>query len=509
MKIHINDSRLECTRFKAWLFIILFAGGLILTGHAKENKMNDVTIGDAIEDELMFDRVVNLNNIDIKVTDGILELTGSVDNILAKEHTTRVAQTVKGVRSVINRIEVKPSLSRSDTDIRSDVKRALAMDSVTEAYEVNVAVKDGAVTLTGTVDSWQEKQMAETVAKGVKGVTKVKNNLQIIYKSGRLDQEIKPEIESRLRWDMFIDDSLINVTVDNGKVTLSGTVGSAGEKVRAAVNAWVSGVKSVDDSQLQVSRWARDDDLREDKYVTRKDDAIKKAIEDAFVYDPRVLSFNVKIEVDKGYVTLRGTVDNLRAKAAAESVARDTVGVIKVTNRLKVRSPEPITDDKIAQQIRDALLVNPYTESYEISVKVKDGVVTLTGTVDSYLEKAEAEYVASGVKGVSKVKNKLDVFYIKYPFTYSPYTYPYYPFTYHWHPYAPSYSDKTDVEIKLDIQDELWWSPFVDADQVDVEVVNGVATLTGTVDSWSEWQAAQENAYEGGAIWVYNNLEVQ
>ena len=72
----------------------------------------------------------------------------------------------------------------------------------------------------------------------------------------------------------------------------------------------------------------------------------------------------------------------------------------------------------------------------------------------------------------------------------------------------PTFSTKTDVEIKFDIQDELWWSPSVDADQMNIEVVNGTATLTGQVDSWSEWQAAKENAYEGGATWVHNKLEV-
>ena len=496
-------------RLKIWLSTLLIVGGLTLTIHATDNKTTDKTIGDAIEDELVFDRVVNLNNIDIEVTDGIVELSGKVDNILAKEHAGRVARTVKGVRSVNNTITVKPSTSRSDGDIQSNVKNALAMDPVTESYEVDIAVSNGTVTLTGVVDSWQEKQMSETVAKGVKGVVDVKNDIQIEYKIERMDREIKPEIEARLRWDVFIDDTLIEVAVNEGTVSLSGTVGSAIEKNRAASHAWVSGVSSVDDSGLQVSRWARDKDLRQDKYVSKSDDEIKQAIEDDYVYDSRMLSFNIKTEVDKGHVTLRGTVDNLRAKQAAEQVARDTVGVSKVTNRLKVRSSQPIEDNDIVQKIRDELLVNPYTESYEIFVKVKDGVVTLTGTVDSYLEKAEAEYVASGVKGVNDVKNKLDVFYISDPITYSPYVYPYYPFVYHWHLHVPTLSDKTDVEIKFDIQDELWWSPFTDADEIDVEVVNGVATLTGKVDSWSEWQAAKENAYEGGANWVHNKLEVQ
>jgi osmotically-inducible protein OsmY len=62
--------------------------------------------------------------------------------------------------------------------------------------------------------------------------------------------------------------------------------------------------------------------------------------------------------------------------------------------------------------------------------------------------------------------------------------------------------------LQQEIEDELWWSPFVDANEVKVEVENGVATLTGAVDTWSERNAAAENALEAGAIQVRNRLDV-
>ena len=55
----------------------------------------------------------------------------------------------------------------------------------------------------------------------------------------------------------------------------------------------------------------------------------------------------------------------------------------------------------------------------------------------------------------------------------------------------------------------MWWSPFVDEDEVNVEVEDGVATLTGTVDHWGEWKAAEDNAFDGGAWKVRNKLEVR
>ena len=66
----------------------------------------------------------------------------------------------------------------------------------------------------------------------------------------------------------------------------------------------------------------------------------------------------------------------------------------------------------------------------------------------------------------------------------------------------------SDAEIKEEINDELFWSPFVDADDVTVTVDQGTATLSGVVDSRSEYLSAEENAYEGGAVFVDNDLIV-
>ena len=75
--------------------------------------------------------------------------------------------------------------------------------------------------------------------------------------------------------------------------------------------------------------------------------------------------------------------------------------------------------------------------------------------------------------------------------------------------YTPSHTLRADAEIKQDIEDQIFWSPFVDSDTVEVSVDDGEAQLTGTVDSWSERAAATENAFEGGAMWVDNDLIVQ
>jgi osmotically-inducible protein OsmY len=129
--------------------------------------------------------------------------------------------------------------------------------------------------------------------------------------------------------------------------------------------------------------------------------------------------------------------------------------------------------------------------------------------VDSFYEKARAEDLASEVRGVYAVNNHLIVNKSWDPFVYKPYVDDSYIYDYDWYTYQPNVTSwKNDQEIADNIESELFWSPFVDSDQVTVTVDDGKATLTGTVDSWSEYDAASQNALEGGAVVVDNELRI-
>lgn len=486
-------------------------GAMLLAGpvFALETNVTDKNICAAVEDCIFFDKAVPYDRVDVTCSDGIVTLTGETNNILAKQRASRLSETVKGVRAVVNRIEIKPSADRSAADIRKDVEAALLADPATDSYEITTRADDkGHVTLTGTVESWQEKQLTEKVAMGVRGVTGITDNVRVNYTTDRPDHEIKPEIEEALEWNTLVDHALIDVAVDEGKVRLTGTVGSAAEKRQARWDAWVAGVTDVDDTGLKVRSWARDEEQRKTQYVAKSESAIRDAVNDANLYDPRVNSFNVTPSVTGAAVTLRGTVDNVKAKHAAGENARNTVGVARVVNRLKVRPAMARTDEQIESAVRSTLLRDPYVDRYEINVNVVDGTAYLSGTVDSYFEKAQAEDAASRVNGVGDVSNALVVTDTTWPIVYDPYVYDWYVYDYGWYDYAPTYTVKPDRDICEAIESELWWSPFVDSDEVNVDVAEGVATLTGTVDSWSERRAAAENALEGGAIAVNNDLVV-
>ncbi len=474
-----------------------------------DGRPSDTEITAAVDGEFIYDSVVPFNEIDVMTAAGIVTLSGECKTLLAKERAEAIAESTRGVRSVVNLVTVKPVV-RDNEEIRRDVKEGLLNDAATESYEVQVEVDNGTVTLAGTVDSWQEKELVSSVTKGIKGVAGVQNNLLVAYETERLDTEIQRDVEAVLARDIWVDDLLVDADVSDGVVTLSGTVGSVAEKRRAFSDAWVTGVVSVDDEKLSVEPWAKDEMRKERKAPVKTDGSIEVAVKDSLLYDPRVLSFNPEIEVTNGVVTLTGVVNNLKAKRAAEQDARNTVGVWRVKNHLKIRSEVQPDDSTITANIRKAFIRDPYLDRYEIGVSSIDGMVYLDGTVDSYFEKGHAEDLASVIKGVTGVNNNITVSFPQITHYDLPFDM-YYAMSYHRIPLDPeAWPFASDGELKDRIEDELFWSPFVDSDEVDVTVSNGIATLRGAVDDGvSEYNAAEENAWEAGPRNVINKLVIE
>lgn len=469
--------------------------------------LTDQGITDAIEHEIIFDPAVSLNDLTIHTQNGIVTLSGSTDNLLARERAARLAETVKGVRSVVNEIDVEPYWGQMDWEIENNAEQALGYNLTTESYEVNVDVKNNTATLTGAVESWPEKRLSEKVVKSVRGVAKVVNMIEVEYDRQRTETEILNDVASTLKWNALVDAETINVEVEDSTVHLSGVVGSAAEKRQAIENAYVAGVTAVDAEDLSVIDWAKDPMQRDKGFVPKSESAVEAAISDALAFDPRVSRYSINVEVNDHTAVLRGTVDHLAARRAAAETAGNTVGVREVKNRIKVRPSTP-TDAQIEENIEDALVRNPVVERFDIRVNVENGSAYLTGTVDSYYEKGQADQVAASAYGVTDVVNGLVVDGDE-PLYYDPYVYDNDPYAYDWYDYSPPRSFKRDADIREDAREQMVWSPFVDAEEVKIQVEDDVAILTGTVDSWLEKRKATENAYEGGAAWVENELVVK
>jgi len=445
------------------------------------------------------------NDVDVKVNKGTVTLTGKVNDLRQKEVAERLATTVRGVQKIRNKIEIQRSESVSESELTDRVNRALLINTATESFEIDVKANDqGKVTLEGDVESYAERWLARDVAAGVHGVTEVANNIEVDYEVDRLASEIRQDIVSTLKMDALINASEIDVRVDGNTANLTGQVRSLAELYRAQTSAYVAGVTDVDVDGLTVNP----SQTPFSDVMSLSSDDIETAIQTNLILDPQVDHENVMMTVYEGRATLTGSVTSLSAKRSAEQAARETTGVRRVFNYLRVAPDQQPDDNQIERQITQTLANNSTVESYEIDAQVEDGTVKLHGEVDSHLEKWEAAEAVSSINGVREVKNRIDVDDNTTWVYYDPYTYP---------GLMPGEMDRpqnetttpTDSELREDIQSELFWSPFVDSDDVDVQVTAGVATLTGTVEDYSELRDATTNAYEGGALAVDNDLKIE
>ena len=478
-------------------------------------QITDRGITSAVEAAFILEKGVTRSEVDVSTSQGIVTISGSVDNILAKERAVKIAETIRGVLGVIDRIAVTAML-RPDEDVRKDILAALKQDPATESYHVMVSVQDGIATLTGSVGSYAERQLTVLVAEGVKGIKEVRSDVTINYSGKRTDSEIAADVKALLEWDVWINGNRISASVKDGKVALMGTLGSAISKSRAVADAWVIGVTSVDDSGLKIEPWARKSARREPQYaLSRSDGDLKRAVEAGLRLDPRVSLFSPGVTVEGGVVTLEGTVGNLKAKASAEQDARSMLGVWRVDNRLKVRLNDRNSNAETEKQLKAALSWDAVLDGSRIDVAVINRSAYLSGTLDSSIQKAEAQDVASRTKGVLLVRNHLK---IEPESSNVQYDWPYYSY-YDW-PFfdQPPYSMSStigpepylsDGQIKKNIEDALLWSPFVDRDDVKVNVHGGVVTLNGTVGTWIGWGEADKDAHKSGAAEVLNQVKVK
>lgn len=472
---------------------------LEITAPATEYVADD-DITAALELLYITQKGLSAHLIDVATQEGIVKLTGITDNLLARERAEDIALALRGVRGVVNEILIStPDVP--DAELKASVVNAL-LDPVTRDYSITVGAADGVIILTGTVRTWAEKKLVLRVVRGVRGVRRLDaGDLFISWDETQdSDQEISTHIRELLDWDIRVNAALVKVRTQNRTVYLSGTVGTAAERVHVEVMAYQAGAKHVDSSKLDVRYWAANHDLRGSKYAPRTDEAIADAVRAAFRFDPRVLAYQPLIMVHNGIVTLSGTVSNLRAKLEAERDARHIVGVWDVLNLLKVRAPFFIPDLQIERAILEALARDPYVGLSGFSAYVRNGKASLYGQVSSHFEQEQAGNVAAGVNGVAEVANWVTV-----PDS-PPFDTDHTDYTYSGN--IPLSRPNSDFALAERVRSRLFWSATLHNQDIKVRVENGQAILTGRVDTWLDRAQAENAAYYAGARAVKDNLEV-
>ncbi len=212
------------------------------------------------------------------------------------------------------------------------------------------------------------------------------------------DRELREAVEQALDWEPIINAKGIGVSVKDGVVTLSGHVTSYPEQREAEkVAGLVRGVKAVV-GNLQVALPA---------YYERSDEEIARAASNALAWNTLLPKDKIQVWVDKGRVTLEGAVDWQYQRKSADKCVRYLAGVKDVNNHIIVKP----SADRVAvkTQIEAALLRNAKLDANSIRVDIRGDRVILTGTVQSWVERQEAERAAWGSPGVRDVENLLMV----------------------------------------------------------------------------------------------------
>jgi len=186
-----------------------------------------------VQDAIKWEPLLNATEIVVIAKDGVITLTGKVDNIIMKlvaEHATR---NVVGVKAVVEKIEIKSGSNgkQFDNEIAIEVLNALKLNGDIENDKVKIKVEGGLITMEGELEWNYQKESAEKSISHLFGVNGVINKIKI--KSEIIDEVEKRNIERALVRNWSLNDKNIKVSVSGNNVILNGNVNSLYEKSEA------------------------------------------------------------------------------------------------------------------------------------------------------------------------------------------------------------------------------------------------------------------------------------
>jgi osmotically-inducible protein OsmY len=209
------------------------------------------------------------------------------------------------------------------------------------------------------------------------------------------------------------------------------------------------------------------------------DQELMASVTDELFWDPKVDSEAIAVSAEDGVVTVRGTVGSFREKREARKAAERVWGVVSVSNELQVQlmGEQRREDADLRGDVLQALMLDSLVPS-SVDVWVDHGLVGLTGTVDWQYQRDEADFIAGNVIGVVALENDIDL--------------------------AGTTPSPDDVAKK--IKKAFTRNAKLDADDLAVSTSDGTITLSGTVRSWDERDAAVAAAWAAPGVKVVDDL---
>jgi osmotically-inducible protein OsmY len=216
---------------------------------------------------------------------------------------------------------------KTDLDIQQDVMAELLWEPGLRVAEIGASVKNGVVILSGIVDSYYKKVLAEKAAKKVAGVKAVAEEIEVRVPGSRKvsDLDIAEAVINSLKWNSTVVEEAINVKVEKGAVTLEGEAewNFQKESAQKAVENLV-GITSIINNIRVINKVSMED--------------LQEKIDEAFVRSATLDADKIRIDVNGDKVVLSGRVRSFAEKKDAERTVWASPGVMHVINNLEVDS---------------------------------------------------------------------------------------------------------------------------------------------------------------------------
>jgi osmotically-inducible protein OsmY len=209
-----------------------------------------------------------------------------------------------------------------------------------------------------------------------------------------------------------------------------------------------------------------------ERKIPMTDKALRQTIIDELDFEPSIDAANIGVAVDNGVVTLTGHVPSYVEKVAAERAVERIKGVRAIAEKIEVRYPgHKTSDDEIAERALSIIRWNVQVPPDSVKVKVENGWVTLTGTVDWQFQRKMAETATRGLSGVVSVSNLIEV--------------------------KPRVAPR---DVKQKILNALKRNAELEADAIRVNVIEGKVVLEGKVKAWHERGLAEHAAWSAPGV---------
>ncbi|MGY3087290.1 osmotically-inducible protein OsmY [Hymenobacter sp. UYAg731] len=337
--------------------------------------------------------------------DGEVILEGSVQTWAEELLVLRALRGVPGVRHLHNRLVVRGGpVATADADIAAHIRECLAWDLRVKSPLVDIAADHGAVRLTGTVGTAAEFDHVLATAHRAGATSVDAAQLQVapwaldkVLRHQRFapkaDEDVARAVRDALRYDPRCHPDAPTVQVEDGTVTLTGAVGNLRARRAAGQDARnVLGVKEVH-NLLQVH-----------PATPVADDVMRQQAKTALAADAYLAGYDLLVSVQHGRLRVGGSVDSHFDQQRTAEVASGINGVVELENHVRVAPAQsqadddddladlegPAADQALEQRIRLHFYWSALLHDQDIEVCVANGRATLTGAVDTWLERQHA-----------------------------------------------------------------------------------------------------------------------